>query len=159
MDVRLFLFFDHRCLHGMIRIGWSDRMSNVQAWNLVLDIGSGSTLSQCIQPDRLRSLCHALLMANTSTVSCPVFSHSFRVGEDRWWMMRKRGNIQCLLRCNLKYSPTSWAESLTYMIGNCEKYQLSYHSQSSHNRIKCAFLRLDYFMCWFTRCSFLFPIR
>lgn len=63
-DVRRLEVFDYRCLRSIARIGWYDRVSNMQFRNLVLAIDPENILSQRIQLSGPRWLDRMLKMMN-----------------------------------------------------------------------------------------------
>lgn len=65
----------------MARIGWIDRVSNVQVWSLALGADVENTLSQCMMLSILRWLSHVLHMVN---IRLPYHAFSFRpsLGEE-----------------------------------------------------------------------------
>lgn len=80
--------FERWCLGIIVRIEWSDLMSNVHVRNLVLSAGSENTLSKRIKLSRILWFGHLLRMTNMRpqyhTVTCNDFRFSHGVNADTW---------------------------------------------------------------------------
>lgn len=76
--------FNHRCLHSIARIGWTDRENNAQVRHRDFGAGSEDVLSQLIHFRRLRWLGYVLCEELLSTIHCPICRLSHRVQDAIW---------------------------------------------------------------------------
>ena len=141
-DVHQIEVFDHRCLRQLAKVGWSDRVSNLEVLKCVLAGNGSDTLFRRIKLCRLRWLCHDLRMEpHSPTTPGPVFNSADRVEEVTRTSNRWRGNVRWrmlrLVRAEWdrrvylvegpKDNSTRWLDTLKDMAMNHEQWRSCYH--------------------------------
>ena len=136
-DVHRLEVFDHRCLRQLAKVGWSDRVSNLEVRKYVLGGNGSDTLPRKIKLCRLRWLGHVLRMEphrlpHQALFSMPQTGWKRRPGgQQMTWQREMKNATVSLSRVGSSRLPgwdpkdnsTRWLDTLKDMAMNREQWR------------------------------------